>query len=122
MPLHWRADPDGRIAWLVASAPIPELKELQDALARRGADADLRARPRVLCDAREVPLPTVDYVRTTVTVFLEAAHVAGVERLALVVGGEAAYGMGRMAEVLVEEVLPLRTFYTTDDARAWLLG
>jgi hypothetical protein len=83
-------------------------------------DPEFRPGFGILADRRGVPAPSSDYVRSTLE-FGRSHPVLSFSRFALVVDTPAAFGMGRMGQILGDD-LPgaIAVFKSYDDAEAWL--
>lgn len=82
-----------------------------------------RANLRMLHDARRrMRTPDVAEVKARLSFLIARVEMHRLGRCALVVGNQANYGLGRMAEALVETnpALDFRVFMEMAEAKAWL--
>lgn len=77
----------------------------------------------VLLDRRSVTSPpTTEYIKKCVRFISDHREVIGGGRWAVVTSDLGTYGMGRMAEQLLENQDCLRAFRSIDEAQMWLFG
>jgi hypothetical protein len=83
-------------------------------------DPDFRPGFGILADRRGVPAPSSDYVRSTLD-FSRAHPALSYSRFAIVVDGLAAFGMGRMGQILGDDLPgPISVFNGPVEAEEWL--
>lgn len=124
MPVFWREGLKCRCAVLVYSDPYT-YDEIQAAMLAIWAHPVSEPPFRLLVDRRHSQPPSADLVRRIVSSFAEHRDRLKGGRVALVVNDQtqAAYGMGRMAEILAEsKQLPVdvKTFRDWQEAERWL--
>ena len=121
MPLEWIADADPRIIRFRVTADRPTLEEIETRLRELAAQVGDRWDGLVLNDARELPPPPADYMRSVVPPFAAMARRVGIRRYAILTADRTMYGMGRMASYLADPVLEMEAFESEAEAREWLL-
>jgi hypothetical protein len=122
MAITWRESLKGFGPVVVFSDPYTVL-EWRDAI-NALTDGRTTTEPlRLLLDGRHCNTPTAEFVVRALSVMeTRNAHVAGA-RFAILVGSDASYAMGRLAEAAVDiRKLPftVRTFREWEDAERWL--
>jgi hypothetical protein len=120
VPITWCFNPDCDVAVLTVTAPYGFADW------RRAMDDILTARPgpaRLLIDRRDAGPMTTELVDDMVGYFRAHADRLSGSTAAVVVGGDAAYGMARMLEIRAELTrvqMPMKIFLEYDDAQRWL--
>jgi hypothetical protein len=120
VPTTWTFDPAHDVNILTVTAP----HTFDDC--RRVIDAILAARPgaaRLLLDRRGAGPMTTNLVDDMVGYFRARADRLSGSIAAIVVGGDAAFGMARMLEIRAEVSrvpMPMKIFLEYDDALRWL--
>lgn len=117
MPVSWRISHG--LIWL-ESDEAATFEEWQSAIEAALAHPDHRPGMGVIHDWRRLrAAPSTDEIRARA----RYGATLGPIRWALVVPGDASYGMGRMAEILTEQhAIELRTFRDLAEAEAWARG
>jgi hypothetical protein len=92
-----------------------------DVFERAKADSRFRPGMPMLVDGRSCLTPTASDVRLVVAGVQESAAPL-VGRVAVLIQSAAAFGMARMAQILLSGMLDLHVTYDEDDARAKLAG
>ena len=76
-----------------------------------------------LIDRRNATPPTSEFVRMMVYALTAQPAVNGETRVAVVVGSDTGFGMGRMAQLTTEansSAISMRVFWTYEEAERWL--
>jgi hypothetical protein len=87
------------------------------------ADRAFRPGFSVLADRRRAATATVAFVHCVVNFLVAYSEQVAIARWATVVDGQAAYGMSRMAQILLKDLpFPFAVFTDESSAIGWLFG
>lgn len=119
MPVSWRIETE--LVWLESSAQAT-LDEWREALEAVLADPRYRPGMGLVHDRRKLAwVPTTEQVTAATNHIAGRSMAIGKARWGLVVAGAAGFGMGRMAEILLERTsVTLGVFRDLDEAEAWV--
>ena len=122
MPVTYHLDQRERLVYLTVAGDA-SYNEWEASMLAILADPSYRPGFGFLIDRRDATAPASDYIRRVIA--FNRAHRGELSRgrRAVVVGSVADFGMGRMAEILGEDLpFPMRVFTNFDEALRWLLG
>jgi hypothetical protein len=94
-------------------------RDIVDAIERAKHDSRFRRGMPMLVDARQSLTPSASDVRLLAAGLRDSAAPL-VGRVAVVIQGAAAFGMARMAQILLSGTLDMLVTYDEGEARAWL--
>jgi hypothetical protein len=120
MPVTYAYTPD-HIVWFTFVDPVT-IHDVRNAIEAALADAAYAPDVKVISDRRAAAAPDATFIREVAALARDRPDLVR-HPVAIVVSSSdpAAYGMGRMQEMLVEAVhANMRTFYDLTDAMAWL--
>ncbi len=123
MPVTYRYEPD-RLCVVCFQDPVT-FEEWQHAVDEALADPEYSPEVRVVSDRRASTAPDSGFIHKIARMVGERPEIFRRHPVAIVVSGAnaAAFGMGRMQEMLSESAqVRVRTFYDYDLAVAWLNG
>jgi hypothetical protein len=111
-----------RIVWFTFVDPVT-VHDVRSAIDAAVADAAYAPDIKVISDRRAAAAPEATFIREVAALARDRPDLSARHPVAIVVSSTdpAAYGMGRMQEMLVEAAhANMKTFYDLADAMAWL--
>lgn len=121
MPMRYRVDPNDSIVYVTNDGT--SFDEWRIVMDRLLVDSEYRPGMDFVVDRRQAPPPEMSYVQATAGYVTAHSDRFRDSRSALVVTGSAAYGMGRVAEVLYESTPhALQVFTDYETAESWVRG
>ena len=122
MAFTYRIDKTSGIVYLEGE-PL-DIDEWRQTLFTLFADPDFKAACHFISDRRFSDKPrSTDFLKTALTFLKAHADQVGKCKWATVVSTTAAYGMGRMVQILSEDMdIEVKVFTNIDEARRWLTG
>jgi precorrin-3B methylase len=121
MPVTYTYSSD-HIVWFTFVDPVT-VHDVRNAIEAALADAAYAPDIKVISDRRAATAPDATFIREVAALARDRPELSVRHPVAIVVssGDPAAYGMGRMQEMLAEAVhANMRTFYDLADAITWL--
>jgi hypothetical protein len=121
MDFSYRIDKANRIVYL--EGPTPDMEGWKQTFLTLFADADYEKGFDFLFDRRSIEvLGSTQFIKATISFF--SSHKEQIEgcKWAIVISSTAAFGLGRMAQILSEDILgEMQIFTDIDKARQWLI-
>jgi len=121
VPITHAIDAEDEMARLEVTGPL-RLEEIEQTVEALLADPAFRPGLRILSDhSRLQESASTELVMQVLPLLKRLAERLGTFKCALIVSGDASYGMGRMAEIYAQPTAAsVRPFRSMDEAEAWL--